>query len=363
MCSVARNNRVCRVGAGKEKTPGGGDTPGFPLRKKPEISIDNKGSKKLFLERNHTRIVQCADNLLQAWRGNCDVQILIYESDPDCPDPAEIARVTDYVVAYSCKGNKTLKEEREQSRNLVMRSEDLTGSIRDVNRVVTQALNQTCSNRIISKQECCVLLGKLNLVTCTESIESISLSNSTKITLEGESPKKNFITKYKNRSPADEDLSLHQFFLNEKEKNVSPDAKYIIPHFVGINSQPTYPVTKAYAKATCVIHKPWRDTIDDNYDWIAEFDSFLLSNTCPQSVKIAYGRVQQRFVQKMMNYEPVAYDADTSGNPIDPDDLELMQLCGLHANKAAEGSFFDILKSVDKGEDFDWSKSYFEVCR
>jgi hypothetical protein len=38
----------------------------------------------------------------------------LYESNPFSPDPSEIARVTDYVVAYACKGNSTLTEEKRQ---------------------------------------------------------------------------------------------------------------------------------------------------------------------------------------------------------------------------------------------------------
>lgn len=58
--------------------------------------------------------------MLQSWRGNCDVQLLIYNCDPKHPNMSEIARVTDYVVAYACKGNVTMKEEREQNKQLIM---------------------------------------------------------------------------------------------------------------------------------------------------------------------------------------------------------------------------------------------------
>jgi hypothetical protein len=33
---------------------------------------------------------------------------------------SEVARVTDYVVAYACKGNSTVKEEREQNKHLIL---------------------------------------------------------------------------------------------------------------------------------------------------------------------------------------------------------------------------------------------------
>jgi hypothetical protein len=34
---------------------------------------------------------------------------------------SEIARVTDYVVAYACKGNSTLTKEKRQMKQLVLR--------------------------------------------------------------------------------------------------------------------------------------------------------------------------------------------------------------------------------------------------
>ena len=58
--------------------------------------------------------------LLQSWRGNCDVQIIVCDSDPRSPSIAEIAKVTDYVVGYACKGNTTTREERDQAKDLIL---------------------------------------------------------------------------------------------------------------------------------------------------------------------------------------------------------------------------------------------------
>ena len=58
--------------------------------------------------------------MLQSWRGNCDLQILVYTCDPMHPDIGEIAKVTDYVVSYACKGSTTVKEEKEQNKRIVM---------------------------------------------------------------------------------------------------------------------------------------------------------------------------------------------------------------------------------------------------
>ena len=115
-----RKKRICKCGAGQEATPGKCDTSGFPLLEKAQIKQDHRRTNKLFMPRNHQRLNQCSLNVLQSWRGNCDIQILVYNCDPRFPNVAEIARVTDYVVAYSCKGDTTVKEEREQNRKLIL---------------------------------------------------------------------------------------------------------------------------------------------------------------------------------------------------------------------------------------------------
>ncbi len=46
----------------------------------------------------------------------------LYESDPKTPDPSEIAKVTDYVVNYACKGNLTLAvEKKKQVKDFTLR--------------------------------------------------------------------------------------------------------------------------------------------------------------------------------------------------------------------------------------------------
>ena len=77
------------------------------------------GVKKVYMPRNHPRINQTSAHMMQSWRANCDGQVLIYNCDPMKPDISEIARITDYIVAYSCKGNSTLKEERDQNRSIL----------------------------------------------------------------------------------------------------------------------------------------------------------------------------------------------------------------------------------------------------
>ena len=111
----------CRAGAGDERHQGKGDTPGFQRRTKPALVRDHQNYQCLELVHNNRHMVQSSMHLLKIWHGNCDVKVLMYNSDPDFPDPSDIAMVTDYVVAYACKGNATLKEEKEHIKSVILR--------------------------------------------------------------------------------------------------------------------------------------------------------------------------------------------------------------------------------------------------
>ena len=119
MCNSRK--RTCKIGCGQEQTVGKCDTPGFPLTDVPDVRCDHRRSQRLYMSRNHGRLNQTSLDCLQSWRGNCDVQIIVYNCDPKKPDLSEIARVTDYVVAYSCKGNCTLREEREMTKAMALK--------------------------------------------------------------------------------------------------------------------------------------------------------------------------------------------------------------------------------------------------
>jgi hypothetical protein len=112
--------RRCKAGFGDEANPGKADTPGAEISDIPTVATDTNGTLKVKMPRNHNRLHQTSTDLLQSWRANCDVQILMYDCDPKKPSIADLARVTDYVVGYSCKGNSTSREEKEQYNYLIM---------------------------------------------------------------------------------------------------------------------------------------------------------------------------------------------------------------------------------------------------
>lgn len=241
--------------------------------------------------------------------------------------------------------------------NDIFSCEEHTGDVNDIKRACKQVMNKAVSKRIISKQEACVLLAELPLVVCTETIESVSISDSKTISLSDENKSsrstKTFIDQYKKRPSSFDRYSLHRYF--HALKNGSGESRFIMPNFVGINGSPKYPVTEDYARHTLIVHKPWRQ-YPKKTTWINEFNAFVNSDECPHSARIAYERVMRRYYDKMTNYEPKASTGDHSHNSISAEDEEVM---ALHGQKQHDDDFDEdsgMFKSMCKGEDFEWSK-------
>ena len=204
--------KVCRSGAGVEVTPNMCDTPGFPLRIEPKLVRDLRGFDRLELPRNNKRIVTTSKPLVQSWRANCDIQIFLYEGNPAHPSPEEIARVTDYIVAYCCKGNESLIEEMKQMKALILGTNDISGTSKDVKRIARMLLNKKTKDKVISKQECMCHLAKLDLFLCSEAIETVSISGQYHLCTSGQS-NFSFLTKYAQRDISKySNMSLHQYF-------------------------------------------------------------------------------------------------------------------------------------------------------
>ncbi len=70
----------------------------------------------------HIRLVwyNTAIFFLKGWRGNCDIKLLLYYSDPSCPDISEIKDVCRYVVSYTGKRHNTSQTEKDAIQNIIM---------------------------------------------------------------------------------------------------------------------------------------------------------------------------------------------------------------------------------------------------
>ena len=112
--------RTCRVGFGDEEHFMRQDTPGKQHLDEAAIITDKKGINQFQMKRQHSkRAVQHSRTLLKGWRANCDIKLLLYFSNPNCPDIGEIEEVCKYVVAYTSKRNHTSRHEKESIQNLI----------------------------------------------------------------------------------------------------------------------------------------------------------------------------------------------------------------------------------------------------
>ncbi len=357
----SKKRRCCRCGAGIEKTAFQADTPGFPSREEPEILRDLRGFDRLELPRNNQRTVQSSLFFVQSWRANCDIQILLYDSDPKCPNPEDIGRVTDYIVAYACKGNETIVQEKKQMEALIMGSSDTSGTKTEVKTLARVLLNKVTKEKVISKQECMCHLAGLNLVLCSESIESVSISGAYKLGTEDQA-KATLLSQYARRENMQEDMTLHQYFFFKKQ-NSTRLKKPAIPHYIGGRSYPTYPVTEGYAKSVLTCHVPWIGCYNFKADrnYIQEFEDFIKSNNCPKSVKVAYGRVKGRYLQKNKTQEPTSQiqtiNYDTFSKDLDPEIIDIVALAGTLGVHQTDNDEFD----YNIGLNYDWSKQNYQV--
>ena len=120
--NVKSEPRQCRFEYGKETEYGKADTEGRELSNTAVITVDRRGIEHFRLRRTKSRkVVQHSMPVLQGWRANSDVQLLLYRSHPDKPDISEIENVCKYVVAYASKKNHTTKEEKEAIQNIIER--------------------------------------------------------------------------------------------------------------------------------------------------------------------------------------------------------------------------------------------------
>jgi hypothetical protein len=361
-----RKRMVCRCGAGLEKTPGLCDTPGFFERERPALVRDIRGFDRVDMPRNTRRITQCSSYLARGWRGNCDIQYLIYTSDPDKVDASDISRVTNYVVSYACKGNETQIEEKKAMSQIVMAAEEEKGDERDVKKLARKMLNLCSKNQIVSKQEASCQMAGLDMYLCSESIYSVSLAGETRLGSESEA-KSTFLVHYAKRGDELHHMSLNAFFhhWHNRHGKFTEKTKMKIPMFTGAQSEAVYPATPENANAVLMIHCPWKTKFHlkkDDENLLSLFKEFITDPTrCPDSVSVAYERAK---LLKSMK-EPVSKggDIDYSTYSVEPDQdiKDIVALAGsiFHANGGVDP---DSGLNFDYGKDLDWSQQSIKVC-
>ena len=242
----------------------------------------------------------------------------------------------------------------------LLSSDDISGNIYDVKRVTRQLLNRAVAHRTIPKQESMVELGQLQLVECTEKIEPVSLSGCYK--LQG-STHYDIVSRYRRQAGTHPEMSLASYFeVVNKDKPMT-----VIPHWIGGNSQPTFPVSTDYARTTLLIHYPWKSMTPPSFGCtssvVRAFYDFLKSSRCPEAVKLTHARMKQRYFSRITP-EPVAteegYDFYDDAS-LDQDTQDILSMVRTttppHTSTLELGGH-----SIYRGLSYDWSCGEHLVC-
>ena len=223
----------------------------------------------------------------------------------------------------------------------------------DLNFLVTHLLNNASSKRTIPKQECMVLLSGLPLVNCSEKIVTVSISGYSKVT---KKESNTIVTRYRNRPHSMNHLSLHEYFFEiHKEK-----AEKHVPHYVGSSTTPKFPITESYARCMLILHKPWRGSSRQiSGSKLLEFQEFLNSDKCPQSVKISCARAEERYRNGGKEHEPIAENEESGGcygiDEIDEETRHMMEfLTTINRNLPSESA--NGIPAFHRGIDYDWGQ-------
>ena len=226
-------------------------------------------------------------------------------------------------------------------------------------------MNRANASRVISKQECMVELTSLPLVISSEDIENVNISGAMRITTTNSNAKeKTLISRYQKREDALEHFTLCEFFHNHCINN--NNKRTVIPHFVGMSSSPTYPVTSSYARATLIIHMPWRDPIFHamaDSECINTFERLMHNDNFPRSVKLAYQKEKSRYLENTTYLEPVQKEEcyDNDDHEVPKEEMELIRLMTSISTNVQKTLNIGGLE-YDRGLTYDWSDRVSEVC-
>ena len=306
--------------------------------------------------------------MLQSWRANCDVKILLYDTDPAYPDIREIENVSGYVVSYTCKGHLTVKQEKDIICESIRNTEAPGYDGKDeVSYVSKNALNALSGRRIIGQPETHHSCINLPLTLCSENLVGIRISGWSKLptkTLIYGKNSTDFVTKYYMRQQYF-DKSLWQFFdLLHDIKN--QDQQLSIPYATGGQSTPIYPITASYARASLIKHKPWSRQNMINFrsddEDKQQFHNFCNSPQCPSILKTELKRLKKCHENNNKRREPTNSNIDpsnTSHDFIDDNDEDFEDLNISSVNKLLQPT--DLYSEYnghkfEKGLNYHWAK-------
>ena len=272
---------------------------GFPKPLQEETTLEKElvGEKKKHVEselltrRNDERLNSHNRVMLENWRANVDLQVIV--------DEKACAR---YMTKYAAKG-----EPRSKSASEILKlSVSSLESADQVSSAIKKAMIQVAGDRDMAAQETAHMLLSLPLVGCSFSFVTVCLENSRKVILDEENQgdevlQKSVLQDYGERATLSSrytglsQLNLMQYVSQyskvrgELTKRANP---YVVRTFPKISTNPGGPDFGKYCKYQLIKFKPWEGQPSNAWNneeesdemFINTYDRFLLTDSAEDYV-------------------------------------------------------------------------------
>jgi hypothetical protein len=234
-----------------------------------------------------------------------------------------------------------------------------------IQHVVNQIMNRCVANRLISKQEAMVELAGLDLTSCTEIFDNISISGAKKLGSKGNA----YIQEYYHRKD-DLNLSLKQYYMKKFNSEDGNKMAFHVLHFPGVSATTTFPITDKFAHSMLIIHKPWSKENPlkrvPGMTWRSMFDDFM-DVSPPKELEINLARAKEAYKEKHIkkkmprnNFEGGDYGFDSDEEDNDDERQNEMDIISQYPTDMTEE---ETKVKFHLGREFDWSKRHFDDPR
>ena len=340
-----------------------------PLQEETELSLElvvGKNTKsvesELQTKRNDQRLNSHNRVMLENWRANVDLQVIV--------DEKACAR---YMAKYAAKGEPRSKSASEILKLSVssLQNDD------QVSSAFKKAMIQVAGDRDMAAQETAHMLLSLPLVGCTFSFVTISLDNSRKVNIDAENKGDEVLqksalqeyaerTKLKSRYTSLSQLNLMQYVSQytkvrrELTKRANP---YIVRTFPKISANPAGPDFGKYCKYQLIKFKPWEGqpsnawNNEDESDqmFINAYEFFLMTDEFAEENVFRYSdetdRVHDAQFGQTFENDPSDNQDNDDKSEVDPDDEEevddWMLLCRINQDYGEAGNRMSDNEAVD----------------
>ena len=288
--------------------------------------------------------------LLQNWRANVDIQIII-----------DVQACVRYMAKYASKG-----EPRSQAISEIFKSS--VGGIpqgSDGKSILRRAMIRSVGERDFSAQETAHMLLSLPLVSCTYSFFTLSLKQDHQVVQDtGQLViKQSLIDHYCIRT-AHMDTSLLKFaaeFSISKGEIKRRSSPVIVRTFPQYSPNPSGDSYDLYCKYQLIKHKPWHTDMSNAWGggegssavWISQYQNFLLTDAARECIPHVSQELHAAEQQLAQLQEGSSDESESDDNDDDHLQDDWMQLCQLYPRFS--------LPSSSEADGIDWAEDAREM--